>query len=268
MKRIILAGVATLALTGCATSGPIATPSVPAPSPTPTVTASSTPARTATPSSTPKKTTAKPTNSVPTRTPTRTLPPETTDGVIAGAIGQVPQGFTLPDEGRAATGETTAFETTPWRVACLDEVGIAAPALDKLTATRIKASSGPEHVEGNGLLVFADDASAKAFMDQAAAAYAQCPAQGRTDDGGFRPSQKVDAVAGLGEQSIRIGSWWEYSDNGTWVQSPGADLTNLARKGRFVTLTYEGDESTGDPSANPDLTQRAEARIRQMLDQV
>ena len=271
MKRLLWAGVAVVALTGCASSGPIATPSVPAPSPTPTATATPTPtaSKTATPSATPAKSSAaKPATPIPSRAPAKTLPPETTDGVIAGAIGQVPAGFTLPDEGRAATGETTAFETTPWRVSCLDEVGIAAPGLDKLTATRIKASSGPEHVEGNGLLVFSDEAAAKAFLDQATAAYATCPAQGNTDEGGFRPSQKSEALAGLGVQSVRIGSWWEYGDQGTWIVSPGADLTYLARKGKFIALTYEGDESSGDPTANADLTGRAQARVQQMLEQV
>lgn len=274
MKRLILAGVAIVALTGCANSGPIATPSVPAPSPTPTATATVTPTAstasasagtTARPS---KSNSAKPTAPIPSRTPAKTLPPATTEGVIAGAIGQVPAGFTLPDEGRQATGETTAFDTTPWRVACLDEVGITAPGLDKLTATRIKASSGPEHVEGNGLLVFRDEASAEAFLDQATAAYRKCPAQGSTDDGGFRPSQQSGAVPELGVQNVRIGSWWEYNDHGTWIVSPGADLTYLARKGKFIALTYEGDESSGDPTANLDLTKRAQQRIQQMLAQV
>lgn len=272
MKRIVLVGIAALALTGCATSGPIATPSVPAPTPSPTPTASATPtAKAPTPSAattaTSKKPKATPSVPVPTRTPVRTLAPDTTQGVIAGAVGQVPQEFTLPDEQRAATDESTAFETTSWRVACFDDQGIDAPALDKLTATRIKASSGPEHVEGNGLLVFADDASAKAFLDQTAAAYASCAPHGAVN-GGFRPSQASDAVADLGEQTVRVGSWWEYDNAGSWVESPGADITYLTRKGKYVALTYEGDESIGDPRASDHLTARAADRIKAMLAQV
>ncbi len=262
MKRIVLVAVTAVALSGCAASGPIATPSVPVPTPT---TPSATPT-TARPSATAKHTaTSKP---VPSRTPpAKTLAPESTEGVIAGAIGQVPAGFSLPDEQRPAADETTAFETTPWRLACVNDAGITTTALDKLTATRIKASSGPEHVEGNGLLVFADASAAQSFLDQATAGYAACPAQAPVDNG-FRPSQRSQAVPSLGEQAVQVGSWWEYQSKDAWLPAPGADLTYLARKGRFVALTYEGDESVGDPTSNADLNSRAQARIQQILAQV
>jgi hypothetical protein len=263
VKRIVLVVVTAFALGGCAASGPIATPSVPAPTPTTPLATPTTARPTAT-----AKPTATTSKAIPSRTPaTKTLAPETTEGVIAGAIGQVPNGFTLPDEQRAASDETTAFETTPWRLACVNDTGITASALDKLTATRIKASSGPEHVEGNGLLVFSDAAAAQSFLDQATAGYAACPAQAPADNG-FRASQRSESVASLGEQAVRVGSWWDYDSNGTWIPAPGADLTYLARKGRFVALTYEGEESVGDPLANTELSTRAQARIQQILGQV
>lgn len=258
MKGIIVAGIAAVALTGCTVTGPVATPSVPAPTHTPTARQTSTPSPTpsAEPTATPKP---QPHTSKPVPTPAEGT-------VIAGDIGELPQGFMLPDEGRVADDMDSGFQTTTFKVSCLD----TAP-LQKLKASRIKMASGPEYGQTNGLLVFADAASATAFVDQVLAAYTRCPAQGGRDDEEFRTKQAIDSsVKGLGEQGVRFGTWseWNRERTDTWVESPGGDITYFVRKGKFVALSSEGAEYVGNTLQNTGLTNRVDTHIKQILAQV
>lgn len=258
MRGIIVAGVVAVALTGCTAAGPVATPSVPAPTPTSTVPQAMSPSPTATP-----RPTAKPTVAPPKRHPEQ---PPVGGTVIAGDVGHTPQGFTLPDEGRVADDMDSGFQTTTFTVSCLDR----AP-LKKLTASRIKMTTGPEYGQTNGLLVFADPTSATAFVTQVLAAYTRCPAQGGKDDEEFRTRQALDtSTAGLGEQGVRFSTWseWNRDRSGTWVESPGGDITYFVRKGKFVAMSSEGAEYIGNTLQDAALTERIGTRIKQMLAQV
>lgn len=268
MKRSVLAAttVAVLALSACGGDAGTATPS-PNPVTTPTVlpTSTVTPSVAPSPASTGKTTTPKP--------PKRSVAPRTPQaqpdsaGEISGSIGQVPEGFKLPDEDRPGDDEVSAFTTTVWRASCPDKVLTLASA-SGITASRIKESIGIEHVVGNGLLVFDDEAAASAFVSELTTQLAACAPQGPDEDG-WRTVQYAGDLAGFGDAGVQVRQWtqWNSGDSG-WVQAPGSALTYLARDGRFVALSYEGGEFVGDPADLPELVTDTGARIAAMLDQV
>lgn len=267
MKRSSLVSasvVAVLSLSACtggAGSGtPSPTPSAPpsaSVSPTPTTTAGGD--RTTTPSSTPTA-------------PRRTAAPHTpratpeSPAEIRGDLGQVPDGFSLPEEGRPADDETTAFTTTVWRASCHDRV-LTLGSASGITATRVKESVGPEHVVGNGLLVFGDDAAAQAFLGELRTQLSTCTEAGPSE-GGWRSLQATGDLTGFGHEGLQISQWTEWDSTGTWIEAPGSGLQYIARKGRFIALTYEGGEFLGDPADLPDLVTDAETRLTVMLDQL
>lgn len=268
MKRSALASLAALAIlsvtacSGAQSASPSPSPAqTPSALPTSTITPSMSPA----PADTGKKTTPKPPpkRSAAPRTP---RPSPASPAEIAGAIGQVPEGFKLPDEDVAATEEVSAFETTVWRASCPDRV-LTLAAASGIQASRIKESVSPEHVVGNGLLVFADETAADAFLTELDTQLADCTMQGPPEEG-WRTLQVAAALDGLGDDGLQIRQWSEWDSDGSWVEGPGAALQYLARKGRFIVLTYEGGEYQGDPAGLPELVADVEARISAMLAQV
>lgn len=271
MKRSALASAAALAVLalsactggdGTATPSPNPTPAtIPTALPTPTATASVTPApvstgKTTTPKAPPKRTAAPHT---PRATPTD-------DSEIAGAMGTIPEGFVLPEEDRAADEETSAFTTTIWRAACPDKVLTLASA-SGITATNIKESVGPEHVIGNGLMVFADAAAAEAFVTELSTQLAACTAEGPNEDG-WRTVQKSEELAGFGDGGVQVRQWTQWDSEGTWVEAPGSALQYLARSGQYVVLTYEAGEYQGDPATLSGVVTDAESRLDSMLAQL
>lgn len=271
MKRSALASaaaVAVLALAGCTGDAGSATPipsptpvTTPTPLPTPTATASVTPA----PASTGKTTTPK---APPRRTAAPHMPRATPadDSEIPGELGTIPDGFVLPEEDRAGDEENSAFTTTIWRAACPDRVLTLASA-SGITATSIKESVGPEHVIGNGLLVFADEAAAQAFVSELDTQLATCTAEGPNEDG-WRTVQMHEGLTGFGEGGVQIRQWTEWDSEGTWVQAPGSALQYVARTGQYVVLTYEGGEYQGDPASVSGVVTDAESRLDAMLSQL
>ena len=271
MKRNALASAAVLALlsvTACSSGAGSATPNPTAP-PTP----SQLPTATATPSVAPSPiSTATRTNPTTKAPPKRSAAPHTpratpTDPAeISGAIGSVPEGFKLPDEDRAATDDASAFTTSIWRASCPDRLLTLASA-SKITGSRIKESVGPEHVVGNGLLVFADEAAADAFLAELTDKLSECDVQGPSEEG-WRTLQTSAELDGFGDLGVQVRQWSEWDNEGTWTVAPGAGLQYLARKGAYVGLTYEGGEFQGDPADLPELVADAEARLAAILDQV
>lgn len=268
MKRNALASAAVLVLlsvTACTPGGGTATPSptpavTPSATPTPTVTATLAPSPANTGGTTQPKAPPKRTAAPHTPRATPTSPEE-----ISGAIGQVPAGFKLPDEDRPGDDEVSAFTTTTWRAACPDRVLKLATA-SGISASRIKESIGPEHAVGNGLLVFADDTAADAFMDELVDGLNGCDVQGPNEDG-WRTVQVVDDLT-RGDAGVQVRQWTEWDSGGTWVEAPGAALEHIVRKGNRVVLSYEGGEFLGDPAGLAELVADVGARIDAMLAQV
>lgn len=264
-RTLLASGVTALALAGC-TPGAGATPAPPPPQttqPSATVTPSVTPTpassgTTSTPRPTPRRTTTPP--ATPRATPTAA-------NELPGALGQVPAGFKLPEEDRAGTDEVTAYATTIWRATCPDTSTVALPGASKLSATRIKESLGPEHVDGNGLLVFPDAASATTFLAQLRAGLERCTTPGPVQDG-FRQQQAVGPLNGLGDEGLVIRMWGQGEIDGAWRDTPDAGAQHLARKGRFVALTWQGGEYVGDQASNTELNDLARGRITEILRQV
>ena len=273
MKRSALAAttLAVLALTACTGQSGAATPS-----PTPVVTPTALPTSTATPSLTPQPvesgTTTTPSAAPSATPPKRTAAPHTprptptADNEIPGALGTLPEGFSLPEEDRPGDDEVSAFTTAVWRASCPDRVLTLASA-SGITATRVKESVGPEHVVGNGLLVFTDAAAAQAFMAELGTQLASCATEGPDTDS-WRTVQATDPLADLGEEGLQVRQWSEWDTGEGWVVAPGGSLQYLAREGRYVALTYEGGEYLGDTADLPDVVIDAETRITVMLDQL
>lgn len=269
MKRSALATVAALAVlsvSACSGSPGTATPSPnaqasPSAMPTPTATATLAPSpastgRTTQPKTPPKRSAA----------PRTQQPTPTATGEISGAIGRVPDGFKLPDEDRGATDDLSPFETTVWRATCGEQV-LTLAAASGITGSRIKESIGPEHAVGNGLLVFVDDAAAEAFLAELNDKLDDCPVQGPARDS-WRTVQVTTDLDGFGDLGVQVRQWSEWDSEGTWVEGPGASLEYIARKGRFVALTYEGGEYQGDPVNQAELVADVEGRLTAILAQV
>ncbi|HHU39167.1 MAG TPA: hypothetical protein GXZ45_07815 [Propionibacterium sp.] len=272
MKRSALAAaaVAVLTLTACGGDGGSAMAS---PGPSTAASPTALPTSTVTPSIAPTPVSTGPTTTPKApQAPKRTAAPRTPQATpqseeeIPGDKGEVPAGFLLPEEDRPGDDETTAFTTTVWRASCPDRVLTLASA-SGITATRIKESVGPEHVVGNGLLVFADEAAAIAFLDELGTQLAGCAEEGPNEEG-WRTRQASGELDGFGDAGVQVRQWSEWDAEGTWVEAPGSGLTYLARDGQRVVLTYEGGEFQGDPANLPDLVTDSEARLAVMLDQL
>lgn len=271
MKRILAATatVAVLALSACTPDAVSGTPSpTPLPSSSPLPTATATPTIKPSPANTglttkptvtppPRKQTAKPT--------TQAIPEAPSD--IPGDLGEVPAGFSLPDEDRPGDEETSAFTTTVWRASCPDRV-LKLDAASGITASRVKESLGPEHAVVNGLFVFADEAAAQAFMDELGTKLRACAAEGPDEDG-WRTVQATRELADLGDGGLDVGSWseWDAGDDG-YIVAPGAGLEYIVRSGAHVVIAQEGGEYAGDPGLLPDVVADLRARITTMLDQL
>lgn len=269
MKHAALVGAATaavLVLSACTAGAGTATPSA-----TPLPTASPLPTATATPSVKPSPArtgiTTKPTpppRPATTTPTTQASPAAPTD--IAGDLGTVPTGFKLPDEDRPGDGETSAFTTSVWRASCPDQV-LTLAAASGITATRVKESIGPEHAVLNGLLVFADEAAAQAFMTELTTKLDACTPEGPDEDG-WRTVQATKPIAGLGEDGLAISSWSEWNSGSGWLEGPGAGAEYIVRKANYVVLSQEGGEYVGDPTRLPDVVLDLESRITAMLEQL
>ena len=259
------AAVALLVLSGCSTTSGVAPTVTPLPTASPLPTATATPSLKPSPAATGRTTqaTPPPRQAAPEPT-TQTAPAASSD--IPGDLGTVPEGFKLPEEDRPGDGETTAFTTSVWRASCPDKVLTLASA-SGLTGTRVKESIGPEHAVTNGLLVFADEAAAQAFMTELSTALDACTPEGPAEDG-WRTVQETRALTGIGEEALSTSSWSQWDDNGKWAEGPGAGLSYVARSGQYVVIAQEGGEYVGDPADLPDVVLDLETRTTAMLEQL
>lgn len=240
---------------------PSATPGAPTALPSSTVTPSVTP----TPADPGTTTTPGPrTPAGATGTP-RATPASANE--VPGELGALPAGFKLPDEDRPGDPEVSAFTTTVWRATCADGSTIELPPLDTLTASRVKESIGPEHVQGHGLLVFSDADAAASFLSAVASGLQACAPDGPATDG-TRMRQSTGPTSGLGDAGVQVGTWSQYDMNGTWTDAPGAGLQFVVREGRHVAVAFEGGEFVGDPTRLPEASDRGRRAIEAILAQV
>ena len=208
-------------------------------------------------------------SATPTPTPTRTPSAATTATPGAGAstapavLGTLPADVRLLHEGVGASGDTTAWEPTPWGYGCPGFVPTWT-SLASLTASRSIQASAPEWGASETLLVFGSDADARLFLDEIRATTAACARGG--DDPESRTRAASDAFDGAWDDGLALRVWEEHSPDGgaTWVQRPGASLGLVVRRGRAVALSTQGGEFLGDTWANPEVV----AGTRQAIDAV
>lgn len=236
-------GLAVILLAGC-TGGNTATPAPTTPQPT--VTASPTPTATATPTTVrPSPTATGP--AIGRLTP---IPAPQGGNEFPADKGTLPAGFALPHEGRPVADDEGEWLPADWYTSCLD-TPVVIKAHELLTATRIRQQLIPEGANGEGVLAFANDADATAFMEQLRAGYAAC-ADADEPVEGFRTRMASGAeTPPVGTEAFSIRTWTEYSSDGqSWTEAPGGSYDLVARQGRFVALAYTGGEYVGDPAGS------------------
>lgn len=188
---------------------------------------------------------------VPSDAPPSTTPVRGDEGSeIPGDKGTLPAGVALPHEGKPAAADEGAWESVPWTLRCTDltPVTVNLPA-----AARIRAQEIPEGTNGEGVLAFANEADAAAFMGRLRDGYAACPGTGAPLEGGYRDrmaSGTETPRAGAEAFSVRI--WAEQSEGGSWRDAPGASYDLVVREGSFVALARVGGEFLGDPAGSPE----------------
>lgn len=257
-----LAALTLVAVAGC-TAAPRATPAPSAPTASqPTTSVTVTPTPTARPAASGTTSTPSPSGrSTPRQTP-RARP--TSASELPGTLGTLSPGFKLPEEDRAATDETTAFRPAAWVASCVDGSTVRLSSVTGVTATRLRESEGPEHVEGRGLVQFSDEAAARSFMDELRTGYAGCPTDGEEQEG-YRPHQEISPVDGLADGGLAVRVWTRRAGAG---DAPGSTLEYVVRKGRHVALVWNAGEYLGDPVNQRELVEASRADVRAILDQI
>lgn len=216
-------------------------------SPTPSTTA---PSQTATPT---------PTTTTPTPSPTSvtTTPQPPLFMALPADVGTWPARWILPDEDRPAKDETTAYLPQDTEIMCSG--GKVELSLIGLERSRVRALTGPEFYDGMGLLQFADEAAAQAFMDELATKAAECPDPNQ-ENTEWRGRHAVSSTPGLGDEALVVRLWNESKDEaGVWQDSIGGGLQLFVREGRSVAFVATGGESLGDPIEE---VTRADSRVR------
>lgn len=258
-----LAALTLMAVAGCTTQPPQATPGAQTPAPTGAPASSSvTPAPTSRPAT--SGVTSTPTSS--TRGSAKDTPraQPTSASELPGTLGELPSGFTLPDEDQPAEGDNTPYQPVAWAAACADASLLSLSSVSQVTATRIRESQGPEHVQGRGLVQFRDEDAARAFVDEVNRGLSACPADGDEQEG-MRTHQELSPVEGVGDQGIAVRLWTRKTDG---ADAPGASLQYIVRKGRHVALVWTGGEYLGDPVKLRELVTASRDDVEAILTQV
>lgn len=253
--------LAALVASGCApAASPTAMPS-PVESPTTVTPAPSMPAASPTPTRAPE-TTRTPTRT-PTPTPTRTPTPTPTQTPTPtparpANTGTLPAGLALPHA--AADGYET-LPALPEFARCDDPI-----SPEGVTASRFLFAEGPESVQTEGVLVFADAASAERFVGRVSDATRACPVATNATDAEHRyanAAQETRTEQGVG---LRVDSTLETNASGTWGARPGGTAYLLVRKGAVVAYAEDSSEAivgSSDPS-----TTEAVTALRTVVDQI
>lgn len=164
----------------------------------------------------------------------------------------------LPREDAGPTAEQGAWTPTPFRLTCTEGGdGFELWALDKLEASRLRQRIIGEGAEHDGLLQFATQAEASAFMEEASAAYGQCwttgiesDNQGTASDPVFERSRRAfSSVSGLGEEAFTTRAWTERKTGDGWREAPGGSVTLWARQGNQVAFSSSSGEYVGDAAS-------------------
>lgn len=273
---------------------PIQTPTLsPTPSASPTVSDSPTPTPPPTAAPTPSGTPSAPGTIAPRRTPsgaaTTTAPRPTGSGTARpSASGTAPAArwgktieapgrfgdlgtFRLAGDaapGRAASGWTAQDSTILY---CSPTGRVTLSAMADVVAGRNLVSAEGESTRGQGVLLFATEASARSFLAQVRAGVEACgkqqPSAGAEGDG--RQVMSVSTPSGLGQQALVTGGHAQMYVGGAWTDAPGGDATLWVRQGRAVTYALEGGEFLGPVwSGRADIAAELRGTVQQALPQL
>ena len=233
---LILSLATAISLSGCAT--PPASPAAPG--------VPATPATTTAPAAP-----AEPAASRPSGSPH--VGPSTAD--IPADHGTALAEFRLPREDEPLPEEYSAWESAKHRLTCLGGDGFGPWALEGLEASRIRSQDVVEGFNQEGVLLFATEQGAEAFMAEARSAFGRCATvgspsgnQGTPDDPIIERSKFAFGMQDApGVDAFTERYWTERQFEGRWVEAPGGDVTLWARKGRHVAFAGTGGEYVGDP---------------------
>lgn len=250
MNRILigLGLAATLTLGGCATAP--TTPAAPAAPAAPATTPAA-----ATTSAAPTSPTTTPAGPTASATSTRRPLQDAEVMILPSDKGTAFADVKLPREAEKTRHE----EEGPWEpmafpLACVDGVGIQPATLTQLTDARVRGRAIPEGLDIDGLVRFADEAAAKAFMAEITASYGACAPigpesrnQGTAED----PLHERSLIAtgrqdAPGVEALSVRTWTERKIDDKWLEAPGGTVTLFARDGRHVAVASSSGEYVGD----------------------
>lgn len=154
----------------------------------------------------------------------------------------------LLHQGVKASGDDTAWLPTAWQPVECGARTPALPALARLRASRVIASSGPEHGELEGVLQFRTTAAARQFVSQVTSASRRCDG---VVTSGTKTRRTESRVAGAWAQGVALRSWVQIKVDGRYRTVPGADATLVVRKGNRVAVAATGAEYLGDAWRTP-----------------
>lgn len=164
---------------------------------------------------------------------------------IPGDKGTLPAGVALPHEGKPVASDEGEWASMPWALMCAD----ASPITVNLpVATRIRLQELPEGTSTEGVLAFATEADAAAFMGRLRDGYAACAGTGAPTSDGYRDRMASGTVTpAVGTEAVNVRIWSESSDGGSaWREVPGGSYDLVARDGAFVALVRASGEYIGD----------------------
>lgn len=250
-RTLVGIGLAAILLGGCASGTQVAAPGAPAPG---SPAAPATPAAPTTPAA-PAPTTPTASEATPTRPSPRPGGAGWSTSVIPADHGTALTHVRLPREDERRFEEQGPWTAMGFRLTCIDGGdGFELWALDDLEASRLRQRDIPEGSDHDGLLQFATAEKAAAFMDQASAAYAQCPTTGpesgnqgtESDPVHDRTRMASGSQGAPGEQAFTVRTWTERRFDDRWLEAPGGGVTLWARKGSLVAFSSTGGEYVGD----------------------
>lgn len=183
-----------------------------------------------------------------------------------GAFGDLGD-FRLLHDGVPATAMETAWEPSDELVLACDAPQTF-PSLSAVTAGRQIGSTGPESYLAEGVLVFATEDDARAFLRELAAATASCAVTSTDPD--YQTRTASAAPDGVGDEALVWSTWTERTVDGVTGATPGGSATLYVRSGRAVTMASASGEFVGDPwetgNAEPSLRESVDHALPQMCD--
>ena len=260
-RRTVAAGVAVVAVAAASVFGltQLTAPqrAVPITSMSPSPAASPTPSAVPTPTAQPSP------SATPSAGPATSTTPSSAGGWTdttrwPGAFGDLGD-FRLLHDGVPATAMETAWEPSDELVLACDAPQTF-PSLRTLTAGRQIGSTGPESYLAEGVLVFATEDDARAFLHELAAATASCAVTSSDPD--YQTRTASAAPEGVGDEALVWSTWTERTIDGVTGATPGGSATLYVRSGRAVTMASASGEFVGDPWQ----TGHAEPGLREVTD--